>query len=35
MAGAVGDGPRGVLQTVAVVGLYVLGLIAAGSLALV
>lgn len=35
MAGAVGGGPRSVLQTVAVVGLYVLGLVAAGSLMLV
>lgn len=35
MAGAVGEGPHGIMQMVAVVGLYVLGLIAAGSLVLV
>jgi hypothetical protein len=35
MAGAVGGGPKNVLQLVAVVGLYTLGSIAAGSLVLV
>ena len=35
MAGAMGSGPKDALQTAVVVCLYVLGLVAAGSLLLV